>query len=340
MILPITEDYVATTFYQNCGKPSYNRVQKIYQGSCPICREGNSWIKKRRCYYIVEKNAICCHNCGWYSNPYQWIVKVTGKSFKEIKNDLENVNEEIFFNKLTDNKPVKNKNTEILPTDAINLFDHEQIQYFKNNPVIRKSIEVITERRLDRAINRPNSLYISLVDKVHDNRLIIPFYDNKKIIFYQSRSIDSEDSRSKYLSKVGSEKSLYGIDNVKDSLEYIFILEGPIDAMFVQNGVAVAGINESNSKNFTETQISQFKKYPLHKRIWVLDNQHCDGASKTKTKKLIDSGETVFIWPDHLSGYKDINEFCMDKGINAFDVDTIIDNSFSGLKGKLLVTNN
>lgn len=339
MILPLTENYISTVFFQNCGKPFYLRAQKVYQGSCPICREGKSWLKKRRCYYIVDKNIVCCHNCGWYSNPYQWIVKVTGKTFKEIRNDLSNFNEEINYNSVKSEKPKEIEKSDTLPKDSINLFDKKQILYYKDNPIVKKGVEIIVSRRLDKAINRPLSFYISLVDKTHNNRLIIPFYDNKKIIYYQSRSIDALDTRPKYLSKIGSEKSLYGIDNINITLEYIFLLEGPIDAMFVKNGVAVAGINESVSSNFTNTQINQLKKYPLHKKIWVLDNQLTDNASRVKTKKLLDAGETVFIWPKSLSDYKDINEYCIDKGHDQLNTDIILANSFSGLKGKLLVAN-
>jgi hypothetical protein len=339
MYLPLTENYIATAFFQNCGKPFYNRAQRTYQGSCPICREGKSWLKKRRCYYIVEKNAICCHNCGWYSNPYQWIVKVTNKSFKQIKEELESFSSEVIF----DDKPIQYKeqvkNEEILPLDSINLFDRKQVLYYSQNPIVKQCLETITTRRLDKAINRPSSLYTTLTDKIHNNRLIIPFYNNNKIIFYQSRSVDREDTRPKYLSKVLSEKSLFGVDNIDVGLEFIFILEGPIDAMFVKNGVAVAGINESSSKNFTETQSQQLNQYPLHKKVWVLDNQRNDNASKLKTNKLLDIGETVFIWPENLSNYKDINEYCIDNGVDSLDTETIINNSYSGLKGKLLVSN-
>lgn len=339
MQLPLTENYIATNFYQNCGKPTYSRSQKVYQGSCPICREGKSWLKKRRCYFIVEKNIVCCHNCGWYGSPYQWIVKVTGKTFKQIKDELDNTQQDIVFNTIP--TPEKSKHSEeSLPLDAINLFDKKQVNYYNDNYVIKSCLDVILNRRLDKAINRPQAFYTTLIDRTHYDRLVIPFYYNNKIVYYQSRSIDKTDTRPKYLSKVSAEKALYGIDNIKSDLEYIFLLEGPTDAMFVQNGVGIAGINESNFKNFTPLQETQLKQYPLHSRIWVLDNQRNDNASKIKTNKLLDAGETVFIWPSSLSQYKDINEYCIDKAINSFDIETIIENSYSGLKGKLLVSNN
>lgn len=336
MFLPLTENYIASKFYQNCGKPYYNKLQHTYQGSCPICREGKSWLKKRRCYYVVDKNIICCHNCGWYSKPYNWIIKVTGATFQDIKKELEDFSTVTF----TNSKAEKKVKIEVpdLPDDSINLFDRKQVEYYRSNNIVQEALKVVKSRKLDTAINRPTSLYISLTDKVHENRLVIPFYDKDgKIIFYQTRGLLREDDRPKYLSKVGSERALYGINRVSQDLDFIFITEGPIDAMFIKNGVAVAGINESMSHNFTPLQSQQLGEFLLHKKIWVLDNQHLDHASKKKTKSLIAAGETVFLWPDSLKDYKDINEYCIDKNINSFDVDTILDNSYENLTAKLLL---
>lgn len=339
MFLPLTEDYIANKFFQNCGKPFYNKSQKVYQGSCPICREGSSWLKKRRCYYLVKDNAVCCHNCGWYSTPYSWIKKVTGLTFTEIKKELEDFDSPIYFAAPATTTTSKQEPLETLPADAINLFDKGQVEYYSNNTVVKKALNLITSRGLDTAINRPKAIFLSLTDKTHDNRLIIPFYDkDNKIVHYQTRSILEEDTRPKYLSKKGSEKSLYGINNISHSLEYLFLTEGPIDAMFIQNGVAVAGINESKTKTFTEVQLQQLQGFPLYNKIWVLDNQHLDTTSKNKTKSLINSGETVFIWPESCKDYKDINDYCIDKKISSFDTDFIIENSYSGLKGRLLVS--
>ena len=339
MLLKLTEGYVASKFFQYCGKPTFNRSQKTYQGSCPICREGTSWLKKRRCYYIVSKNSICCHNCGWYSTPYQWVIRVSGMSYGDIKKDLETGTEDIVFNNIP-NKQEK-KPSPALPADSINLLDAEQVNYFNESPIIQQCVELVKNRRLSTAINRPKALFTTTTDKVHSNRLIIPFYDlNGKIIFYQSRTVLKGDDRSKYLSKVGAERSLYGIDNVNTNTEYLFLTEGPIDAMFIQNGVGIAGINESVNKNFTEAQTRQLNGFPLHTKVWVLDNQLRDNTSKIKSNKLLDEGERVFIWPESFIGYKDINEYCIDKGINSFDVDTILENTYTGLKGKLLLKRN
>jgi len=53
---------------------------------------------------------------------------------------------------------------------------------------------IIKSRRLDTAINRPDNLYASLTDKVHKNRLVIPFINEKEEIeFYQTRTVTTSD---------------------------------------------------------------------------------------------------------------------------------------------------
>ena len=34
------------------------KLTNVYEGGCPICREGKSWNKKRRLYYIVKEDHI------------------------------------------------------------------------------------------------------------------------------------------------------------------------------------------------------------------------------------------------------------------------------------------
>lgn len=287
---------------------------------------------------MVEKNAICCHNCGWYSKPYQWVVRITGLSFTEIQKDIDSTTDVIVVNTLP-KKPTNNKELPVLPADSINLLDQEQTNFYNDNSIVLANLKQIKDRKLNTAVNRPIALYTTLTDKVHNNRLIIPFYDtNNKIVFYQSRKVLDSDERPKYLSKVGAEKSFYGINVLDPNIEHMFITEGPIDAMFIKNGVAVAGINEGTNNNFTSTQKQQLLAYPLHNRVWVLDNQYNDNTSKKKTCKLLEEGEHVFIWPESFKNYKDINEYCVDKNINSFDIDTILENTYTGLKGKLLLS--
>ena len=340
MILP--QEYIVQKFYQYAGYPKYKKSSNTYEAGCAICREGTSWLKKRRCYYLVDNNIICCHNCGWFSKPLKWIQEVSNQTYDEIIKEVKTYDILPTDISTDDTEAEAVKPLYKLPLDCINLFDPYQVEYHKNNVIVQKAIEIVKKRKLDTAINKPKTLWLSLTDKVHKDRLIIPFYDEKdEIVFYQSRTIIEQPTNKlpKYLSKINGEKSLFNLNNIDPELDYIFIFEGPIDAFFIKNGTAVAGIQENSNNMFSSLQQSQINNYKLAKIIWVLDSQWLDSASRIKTKRLIDMNETVFIWPEKIGKiYKDFNDACIATNIDEVSTKFIIDNSYNGLKAKLLMS--
>lgn len=342
MILPL--EYIVQKFYQYAGFPKYKKLSKTHEACCPICREGRSWGRKKRCYYLVEKNAICCHNCGWYSNPIEWISLVAGLTKEEIYKEAQHFDILPLDVLHQDSNPLPEKTYHhVLPLDSINLYDDNQLSFYSTNKVVKDALRLLRDRRIDKAVNKPDTLWLSLTDKVHKNRIIIPFYDEKgEIIFYQTRAIYEKDThyRPKYLGKINGERSLFNINKIDPSLDYIFIFEGPIDAFFVRNATAVAGIQEKSNKTFTILQEQQLSQFRLYKKIWVLDSQWQDNASYKKTEILIDQGETVFIWPERIGRqFKDINDLCI--ACNRYEIQPslFIKNSFSGIKAKLMLSN-
>lgn len=331
--MDLPTDYVSAKFYEFGLTPSKNTYNNTYQCGCPICREGNSLGRKRRCYYTPEIDLIYCHNCGWSSKPYHWIREVSGMDHEDIEKEL--LEGEYGFLDLTQEK-VERLSVPSLPDDCINLFDPNQLNYWKGNEIFDKVVQYMEERRLFSAVNRPDAYYYSFKDKIHRHRLIIPFKDvSGDIVFYQSRKIFDWDDSPKYKSKINSQRTLFGIDKVDPEKEEIFIFEGPIDSTFIKNGIAVGGITESGEMTFTDTQKDQWKTLLFFKRIWVLDSQWIDEASYKKSQALLKTEETVFIWPEKFGRkYKDLNELCADKRIDQISKKFILDNSFSGLKGE------
>jgi hypothetical protein len=218
-----------------------------------------------------------------------------------------------------------------IPEDSVDLFDSNQCDYYKGASqykFIQQALDYCNKRKLFTAVNRPSSLYISFSDYVHKNRLIIPFYSqDNKIESYQSRSLTG-DSYPKYLTKFG-DKCLYGENNIDLSIPYIFVFEGPIDAMFVRNGVAIGG------STLTEKQETFLNKCFGQEIIYVYDNDKDNKEMDKKIRTLIDRGKKLFVWPKELRKYKDINEICCQLDINEFPYKFITDNSFSGIEAKL-----
>ena len=225
----LPSDYVISKFYELGYRVTHNKASGKYNSCCPICREGRSWGKKRRCWYDPKESNISCYNCGSSLSTYNWIREVSGLTHKELCQELEE-GDFGYINTLIEEDAPK-KIVETLPTDCINLFDDRQVDYYKDNSKVQYALGYIRDRRMDTAVNRPDALYISLKDKFQGDRLVIPFKDeNGRIPFFQTRKLFESDDRPTYLSKLNSDKTLYGIDKINPDIDSVFLFEGPIDS--------------------------------------------------------------------------------------------------------------
>lgn len=334
--MKLPEDYVILKFYEHGYRPIYNKFNNVYQCGCPICREGKSLNKKRRCYYVPKNDNIFCHNCGWSGKPMRWIKEVANVTDVDIVKELKDYTPDV-DDVLKQDDEVKLVNSETLPKDSINLSDSSQVNFYKNNDNVRSAQGLVRHRRLDTAVNRPDNLYISLTDHVHKNRLVIPFVnENKQIEFYQTRTVLSRDNKTKpkYLGKVNSEKTLFNIDKVTGDYDTVYIFEGPINAFFTKNSVAVAGITE-NGRSFTARQQQQLDTtLRFYDTVWILDSQWIDRASLIKSEALLKQGEKVFIWPEKFGKkFKDFNDIAMACNIDEIKHEFIQKNTCEGLTG-------
>lgn len=262
----------------------------------------------------------------------EFVKEMTGMGLNEILQQSEEHTDSI-EDVIKRSAVLKKFNPNPLPEDSINLFDKNQVSFYKENIVVKDALTLIKTRRLDTAVNRPKTLWVSLTDYTHKNRVVFPFYSNdgNKVDTYQSRALYDKDAEiAKYLTKSNSEKGIFNIDKVSADSDYIFFQEGPIDAMFLRNCVALAGIHP------TEHQLDRINsQFPLHNQVYVLDNQWLDKTSHKITKDLLDKGKTVFIWPEYLSEYKDLNELCIAQQKDEVEIDFILKNTYTGVKGLL-----
>ena len=325
MIIP--QNFVIQTFFQYAKRPVYKKAANTYNAECPYCHEGKSAGKKRRFFYIPEDDHLFCHNCGESKNGLEFVKEMTHMSVSEILAE-SGTHSDTVEELIKKSDFYKKANPNPLPYDSINLFDNNQISFYKDNKVVRDALEFIQRRRIITAINRPKSLWISLTDNLHKNRLVIPFYNMEgRIVTYQSRALYKEDEiKAKYLTKVNSDKGVFNLDKISSELDYIFLQEGPIDAMFLHNSVALAGIQPTNE------QLEMIRKlYPMHTLVYVLDNQWVDKTSYKVTKELLEKGEVVYIWPQ--SDYKDLNEVCSRSIIDGLSAEQILPHCYKGMRG-------
>ena len=318
MTLP--DSYVLNKFYAYSGEPEFKKYDNVYNACCPVCREGKSWGKKKRLYYYPSTNTFFCFNCSKSWNSFTWIKDVCGLSQEDIQIEISENKNTLDIDKKIKFKKINQKEIPNLPYDSINLFSDIQKNFYKENYYFKKAIEYVEKRKLNNAINKSTNLYISLTDIIHKNRICIPFHDRTgKIVFYQTRCLDNSIPR--YLGKLKCDKTLFGIDKIDENIDYIFIFEGPIDAMFVKNGVGAAGLN------LTKTQTTQLAEFPFHKKIWILDNPKYDQTSNQKTLEMLHKGYNIFKWPQNMN-YKDFNEMAVKENLTEIDYNIILKNLY------------
>ena len=319
--MKVPTPYLLNKFYSYSYEPSYRRHDGTYNAGCPVCKEGKSLGKKKRLFLYPESNTLHCFNCNKTWGALNWIKQVASLDYEEIEDELISGKFSVDVFERNPNYVEKTKKQlPDLPFDSINIFDSIQQKFYEKNYNFKTALNYIKARKLDVAINKSPNLFISLTDYIHKNRICIPFYDtSKNLVFYQSRSVGDVDP--KYLGKRGYEKTVFGIDRVDLNIPYLFITEGPIDAMFIKNGISCAGLTLTNH------QQTQFMDFPFHKKIWILDNPKFDQSAKDKITELIDMGETVFKWLDSMP-YKDFNEMAMFENLIEIDYNNIINNLY------------
>jgi|TARA_R110000787_G_scaffold336_9_gene1292 hypothetical protein len=326
--LPI--EYTTSYFFEYAGYP--DKTATGYRASCPMCMEGKSWGEKKRLYYFPNDRYFFCHNgCGSFSD-YYWVKTVSGKQFSEIKEEIEvgYDTSEFQYEHVTIDNEKSLIAPQPLPKDSINLMDKTQLLFYKDNYWVKQAVAFLRRRQILKAEYRPKAFYLSLNDYVHKNRLTIPFYDeNGQVEFYQSRALSAkQEGFAKFLSKLNSDKSIFNLDRIDYELDYIFIMEGAIDAMFLPNAVAISGVY------LTDYQDELLRRHcPFLKKVWVFDNPKIDDTGREKMVEMaINSTDLFFTWSDIFENYKDLNDYCVNENVWSINPDEIINRSFVGSK--------
>jgi hypothetical protein len=153
-------------------------------------------------------------------------------------------------------------------------------------------------------------------------RLVIPFRDESGEVFAaQGRAFGKETP--KYLTvKFQDKPKIFGLDRC-DWSRRTYVVEGPLDSLFVDNCLAVAGADFEHH-------------FPMKENITIiLDNEPRSREIIKRMEKLIDKDYELVIWPDNVKE-KDINDMVLAGDANIMH--TIKNNSYTGLTAKLKLT--
>lgn len=305
---------------------------------CPICGDSQKSRSKARGWLLEKDNRAIyyCHNCG-FGGPL-------GKFLREWQPSL--YNDYIVDKKMSDlsgrRKPapkpldkLRMKAPEFTKKSSP-LSELRKISTLNPNHPAKKYVErrMIPSNQHHRIYYAPrfNAWVNSMVpeklnDKLDEPRLVLPYIGDDGVMFgFTGRSFKKESLRYLTIMLDDTKTKAFGMEGVDFSKRF-YVVEGPIDSLFLPNSMAMSGAD------------IDIRSIPhLENAVFVLDNEPRNKEICDKVERLIRSGCTVFIWPKTIE-HKDINE-CVLHGIDPTEMKRIIDkNSFSGLEASLAMMN-
>lgn len=310
--------------------------------SCPFCGDSKSNKYKARGYVYEKKGKLrySCHNCNIPGIDVQKLVhhvdpflhdeyvreKILEKLSARPKTDVEIFADKMKTPTFVQGSPLKYlkkisafrpdsfvkmyvDGRRLPPESHYRLFYAKQFKHWVNEHCIPGKF---SEESLTR----------------DEPRLIIPFIDPEGNMFgFQGRSF-VPDAAVRYITIIldDSKPKLFGWDKIDVRLPHIYVVEGPLDSLFLPNCLASAGSDLTTNLSFVSSDMSKF--------IIVYDNEPRNPDIVKSIESAIDRGFNVCIWPDNFEG-KDINNMVLNGLEPNKIVDIIDENVYSGLQAKL-----
>jgi transcription elongation factor Elf1 len=303
----------------------------LFNFRCPLCGDSQKNKTKSRGYVYRKKDSYfyMCHNCHASMNFYNFLEKVDSNLIKEYALERyksgDNSKKTVSNTELgivTTKTPIFKKNL-TLPTIKSLPDEHYAKVYTRGRQIpetywstlyfaedFKNFVEVQMKIEKD-----------GLIDD--DPRLVIPFYDaDKNLVAFQGRSL--RNSKLRYITvKVTDDSSkLFGLDRA-NTADTIYVTEGPIDSMFLENAVATADSNLSAASKYISKD----------KLVLVFDNEPRNKDICKIMEKAIDEHYRVVIWPEMIDK-KDINDMILDGFLPEDIQDIISKNTYVNLRAK------
>jgi len=155
-------------------------------------------------------------------------------------------------------------------------------------------------------------------------RIVIPFFSKSgELIAFQGRALDSHSMRYITIKIKRDAEKLFGLDRI-DEKKPIFVVEGPIDSLFIPNAIATADSNLASASTI-------FNK---HKLVLVSDNEPRNKSIVYNIEKYIKAGFAICLFPEYIKE-KDINEMIL-SGLTKEEIcDIINDHTYKGLRANI-----
>ena len=312
------------------------KAQNYFQFSCPICGDSKKDPRKARGYLMLYKTTMMfkCHNCGLACNFGNLLKRVDSNLYSEYvleryKENTPNLNDHA---KITFDEIFKEEPKPLI--DGI----LDSIESADRLPVTHPALAYLVKRKIPR--DKWNLFYFASKFKTFTNialgkkkftsmtddvpRLVIPFFnDHGKCFMFQGRAFGAEEPKYFSIKIDDDADKVYGLERV-DYSKRVYVTEGPIDSLFIPNGLAVAG---------STLDIELFRAIKSNVTL-IPDNEPRNKEIMKQVKGYIDKNYSVCLWPDNITE-KDINEMVLAGNSPEAVLETINKNTYTGLAAQL-----
>lgn len=267
-----------------------------------------------------------CHNCGKNESFYSFLEEIDSR-----------LHSEYVFEKFADNKPQKeeieqtiesffdikvNANIKDLAMKIENLKDdHAAKKYLLERKIPLPKIKELYYTGDINGLKKLFNGYEEIKFPVED-RVVIPVQDvQNNLIGVITRAVN-KNARTRYLNMVEKDKPLiYGLNKIRQSSEK-YVVEGPLDSMFIDNGVAAGGADLFKCVDVLDDNT-----------VYIFDNQPRNRDIVTRMNRMAGMNKKIVVWPEDMAE-KDINDMVM----SGRDVmDTINKNTYKSLEALLYI---
>ena len=306
--------------------------------SCPFCGDSSKKKWRARGYLFRAKVGLFmyCHNCNVSTNIGNLIKHVDPILYHDycLENYKESGAPRSAHKSVDDAIPQIFLETKTFDTVLVGLKciadmpeDHPAVKYCIKRQIPKDRFPLLYYApKFTKYVNSVLPGKLKTPEKDHP-RLIIPFYNQEgKCFAFQGRAFGKEDPKYLTIKLDDKAEKIFGLDRVDES-KRVYIVEGPLDSLFLPNSIAVSG------SSFNSSTIGKLKS----NATVVYDNEPRSKQLTKLIEKTIDDGYSICLWPDTVQG-KDVNDM-IQAGLTANDIKTIIDNNtFSGTLAKLKFT--
>ena len=294
------------------------KTDYLFNFRCPHCGDSQKSKTKARAYLYRVKNDMFfkCHNCGQGQNLANFIKFVDPKLYESYLLERYKKSAPATPKPEFDFKPTKFKDQ--TPIDDLKSIkdlpeDHPARLYCDNRKIPEKCFDKLFLS--DKFMTLVNEVKPNTYKVIKDHpRLIIPFYDTTgKVFAFQGRAFGKEQPKYLTIKLDENKQKVYGLDKVNFQ-QPIYITEGPIDSLFIDNCLAAGGAD-----------LFLKNKIPNENITYIFDNEPRNKEIVKRMYKVIEQDFNVVIWPEDLQ-LKDVNDMIM-SGLTKLQLQDIISNN-------------